>query len=114
MPDITIQLGFNPLDCGCETTAEVFRDDVARTFYLLWRRNHITSQYFVGHVLPIANLIRATAPKTPSDLINCIRGTADIDFNVGDVRAWVDDALPYFTGEKTIDYEVAAVAEEGE
>lgn len=108
MPEKTfpkkMSLGFDPFNCGCEKTAEVFRDDTARTLYLLWRSGHMASDEFPAVVLRIAKRISDLKPSTPAKLRLCFRRSAD--FTPGDIREFCDVAVPFFTGEKTISYSV--------
>lgn len=106
--DLEITCRFDPFDCGCEDTAACFRDDIARTFYLLWRRNHIVDQHFPGQVLSIALGIRSEKPQTAEELRQTIRKRLHYRSGVSsaDVDRWCEEAMPYFRGEKTVGYKV--------
>jgi len=104
MAEDELVLKFDPFDCGCEDTAACFRDDIARTLYLLWRRGHIVSQHFPKAVLAIALRIRRNNPTTPQQLRECFRVVPPMDFPGGDVRRFCDEAIPYFMGECSITY----------
>lgn len=106
---LVVKLGFNPFQCGCADTAAVFRDEVARTLYLLWRREHITSDTFPQQVLGVASRIKTVRPKTAVELAECFRCIwCDplSNFHKEDIERFCPDALPYFTGEKKVEYEI--------
>lgn len=112
-----IVMRFDPFDCDSEETAEVFRDDVARTLYLLWRRGHIVSDGFPADVLMVAGNIKAKQPANVDELAFCFRGHARgqmygtrMNFPTGDVRRFCESHLEYFTGGKSIDYRVELFA----
>jgi hypothetical protein len=101
-------LQFDPFDCDCEDTAVCFRDDVARILYLLWRSGHLVDKDFPVEVLEVARRIRQSGPGTVADLRECFRLSPyrpHPNFLRRDVDRFCLDALPYFTGEKGIDYE---------
>ena len=108
-------LCFDPTTCDCEATRAVFRLPIATKLYLLWRQNHIVSQYFSIQVLETAARIAGKAPQTAEELVSCFRtGSTSYDFVHGDVERFCERALPYFTGELSIGFRIESpVAEEG-
>lgn len=102
---LVIRMGFDPLTCACEDTRAVFTDEIARTLYLLWRRNHITSDQFPRRCLQIARQIKSRRPATGLELSKCFPYW-DVDFTTHDVAAFCPAAIPYFRGEQQITYEV--------
>ena len=112
---LIVKLGFDPFQCGCADTAAVFQDEIARTLYLLWRRGHIVNGTFPKEVLAIAARIKAIHPETAKELSGCFSdmpGTQLLsafmtpNFIPRDVKRFCPSALPYFTGEESIDYEI--------
>ena len=106
---VMMTLHFTPSDCGCDNTAACFRDDVARTLYLLWRTGHIVDKDFPVEVLQVARRIRQCSPGTAVDLRECFRISPFHpcpNFMSRDLDLFCPDALPYFTGENVIDYVV--------
>jgi len=104
-----VKLGFDPKTTKADRIDEVFADDVARTLWLTWRPSHIVNQYFGDDVLTIAKRIKKTPPTTVQQLRQCFYGTGSgnaTNFVSGDVERYCPLALPYFTGEKTVAYEV--------
>lgn len=96
-PQEAVVMRFDPFDCGCDDTAAIFRDETARTLYLLWRRGHIVSQYFPARVREIAERIRGQQPKTVEELILMFpRGP--MDFHRKDVEGFCAEFVDYFTG----------------
>jgi hypothetical protein len=96
---------FDPFDCGCSDVTAIFRDDAARTLYLLWRRGHIVSENFAIRVREIAERIRCRAPKTVEELVLMFpRGP--MDFPRKDVEEFCAEFLDYFTGSRTVEYRV--------
>lgn len=106
--DVTMRLAFDPTKAD-EATVEVFNNDIARTLYLLWRRGHIVSREFSRQVLGIAKAIGKARPGSAMELCRCFSWPCDgsnCDFLPDDVASFCAGALPFFNGEKTIDYEV--------
>jgi len=101
-----VKLGFDPMTED-EDHAKVFKDDVARTLYLLWRPGHIVDQYFSKHVLLVATAIRRNRPSNVDALVACFRYRAGHPYwTERDVRTFCAKALPYFLGEATVEYEL--------
>jgi hypothetical protein len=106
---ITMKLAFNPDESDDLDVVAIFRDEDARTLYLLWRRGHIVSQGFSQEVLEIASRIRSERPATVKGLAECF-GVRWMDplsnFPKGAIEAFCLEALPYFIGEQVITYKV--------
>jgi hypothetical protein len=86
--------------------AEVFADDIARTFYLTWRCGHIVDkEYFLLSCLRVAANIRVRQPKTERELFDCIPCSV---YNISerDVLRFVPEYLPYVLGQAQIGYEI--------
>ena len=101
-----IKIGFDP-------PAAIFVDDTARTFYLLWRCCHLVGEGFEVAVLVTSRLIDQYRPVTASQLVKLVsRGDTGKPYtefgSFGSYDEWCEQALPYFTGEKTIGYELTA------
>lgn len=105
-----LTLGFDPLTSEDVSTRAIFSraclDTIAVTLYLLWRYNHLTSKEFPAEVIRIAIRIRELKPTNAETLKLCFRGASRLDFSPGDVETFCESAIPYFTGEKTISYQV--------
>ena len=102
-----VKLGFDPNKIDDRELAEVFADDVARTFWLAWRPFHLVNQHFSQDCLQIARAIRQRQPKTPEDLRLCVPFNPYIDGNfiASELGRFCVAALPYFTGEKKLAYQ---------
>ena len=110
-----VVLGFNPAETkGTEDDVSgVFKDEVARTLWLTWKQGHITNQYFVGEVFEIASAIRKAHPKTVEALRKCFSVrwmNPSTNFMRTDMNGYMPEALPFFTGEKTVTYTIAECA----
>ena len=99
-----VVIGFNPADHP--EIAEVFRNEAARTLYLLWRVGHIVGEGFCGYVLDVGGKILAQKPRTVEELVGCfpLGGQLHSYWRAGDVRRFCERALPYFTGERACTY----------
>lgn len=100
MADRTITLGFDPI----AKFGAMWQDDVARTLWLLWRPLHLVPEGFEAYCGQIAHKIRTTKPTTAVQLIRCFPIVSDT-WPCGDVERFAVGALPYFTGEKSIEWE---------
>jgi hypothetical protein len=100
-------MGFDPLNYP--DTKAIFDDPIARTFYLAWRQGHIVNQHFTSEVMQVAMMIRERKPHSVEDLKACfgnLKLHVGSNFTVNDIANWCPLALPYFTGEATMNYEV--------
>lgn len=107
---ITMKLAFDPNESDDPDVIAIFRDEDARTLYLLWRRGHIVSQGFPQEVLQIASRIKSERPTTVNGLTECfgVRWTdPHSNFPKGSIEAFCSEALPYFVGEQVITYKVS-------
>ena len=100
-----VTLYFNPL-LRDATLSYVFCDTTCRTLYLLWRVSHIVDENFPRYVIEVAKTIRKRMPKSVDDLADCFP-RLHVYWTPRDVREFSEHALPYFTGEASIDYEVS-------
>lgn len=100
VPDKTIRLTFDPI----QEFGVMWLDDEARVLWLLWRPGHLVPQGFERHCLAVAKTIREDNPQTVEDLARCFPAMSET-FSRHDVNQFAPDALPYFTGEKLIDWE---------
>ena len=99
-----VKLKFEPVG----ETAECFADEIARTLYLLWRQGHIVCQDFPAMCLGVAESIRKLEAITVESLVSCFpwrRG--HIYWTESDVKQFCEEVLPYFTGEKSVTWELA-------
>ena len=87
-------------------TAQVFKHRTARTLYLLWWPGHLVGPEFVALALGIGKLIDERDPQTAGELAMCFPVHGGHDFSANDVDRFCSEALPYFTGEKTVTYEI--------
>lgn len=89
----TIDVGFEITD---PQTIAVFDDDVARTFYLLWRIGHLVSDEFVELCIPIGRAIREAVANIedvdPADIVQAISRRIQWAMDVGRT-----DTLRFFT-----------------
>jgi hypothetical protein len=100
-----VKLGFDP-EHNQELQA-VFADDIARTLWLLWRPGHLVGQDFGELCLSVAWKIRCNEPKTVADLRRCFP-TLHSYWTSNDVASFCKTALPWFTGERQITFEVVS------
>lgn len=99
MTDV-VKLGFDPE----QTFGEMWRDDIARTLWLLWRQKHIVPVGFEGECQAVAQQIAKVKPTTAVQLIRCFPILSDY-WTPNDVERFAVDSLPYFTGDKSIGWE---------
>jgi len=101
----TVKIAFNPHDSV--TLRNLFEDPEARTLWLLWRGNHLVSDDFGNLCLFVAARIRGEKPETADELRKCFP-TMHHYWTPSDVKAFSEENIGYFTGEKQVLYEVIA------
>lgn len=107
MADKIVRLAFDPRESN-ERTRECFRNPIARTMWLLWRPGHLVSSDFADYCLEIARRIERQKPQTVEVLKRCISPSIGyyVDFSEFDVNEFCPEALPFFQGLKSVDYQV--------
>ena len=103
LPDMPIKINFDPEDVP--EIRDIWNCDMARMLWLLWKAGHITNQYFNYETLAIGTKIEELRPRTNAGLQNCF-GFSASNYSAGDVFDFCNLALPYFTGEKNVDFEI--------
>jgi len=103
MPKMPVKISFDPeknLD-----VAPIWAIPEGRILILLWRPCHIVNQYFWREALLVAKNIYKTKPRTELELRKCfclrMCGYGS-NFTDSDINNFAREALPYFTGEKSI------------
>lgn len=102
LPEFPIRIAF---DIANEQKA-VWEHSQARILTLLWRPCHIINQYYWKETLEIGRIIATEKPQTAEHLASCIRGT---NYKEGDVKNFAVEALPFFTGERNVEFEFVEV-----
>ena len=113
LPREPLILNFNPEHSEVDTgVLMVFRDEVAKSLWLLIKAGHLTNQHFPEWCIYTAMRIRATNPRTPQDLFLLFRGT-NFAFGGGFfLGTWEDNGkfltriLQAVTGERPVKYKV--------
>ncbi len=109
-----VSLNFDPTDSKKDIdTAKVFKHRTARTLYLLWRPGHLVGPGFAGLALQVGKFIDKCDPQTAEELAMCFPTTrfpiaSCCEFSQYDIDLFCAEALPYFTGKKTVTYEIAS------
>lgn len=108
-----LTLLFDPHSSECTETRAIFsracKDHIAQTLYLLWRYRHLTGPNFPRTCIAIAIRIRERRPQNSFSLKDCFHvvvGSGDEDFSLSDIDEFCQEAIPYFTGQKFIDYKI--------
>ena len=101
---VPVVLRFDPF--ANEETVEVFKDDLARTLYLLWRITHLVSEGFAYSILKIAKNLRTINPKTPAQAVGAFPTNAYGNFHLNDVQDFCEKYFDYVTGSKTVEFEI--------
>ena len=105
-----VKLNFDPSKTKEDQIAKIFADETARTLWLTWRPYHIVNQYFGREVIERARKIKKEKPTTVFALSRCLRSShfssGRSNFIEADIDKWCPIALPFFTGEKVVSYEV--------
>jgi hypothetical protein len=102
-----VRLGFDP-ERADHFTQQVFRHELARIFYLFWRRNHIVSSEFPKTALTIGKDLSDCMPQTVEDLKHFIRSYSFHDISVQDWDNEASQLLPYIHFKHFITYIVDA------
>lgn len=107
-----VALAFDPFAGNADAMiSSIFADTTARTLWLLWKSGHVTGDGFNDDVLRIARKIRETKPQTPHALGECFPtrfGGPMQNFVASDVAKFAAEALPFFTGERTVTFKVGS------
>lgn len=105
-PDINVVMMFDPLATECPHTKAIFTEGgPSLTLYLLWRRNHITSDHFPAICQRIGQEIAKREPATVEALRECFC-FHHIDMPPYDINRFVPDAFPFFRGQRLVGYTV--------
>lgn len=102
LPMMPVMLAFDP--ALQEGLSEILFNTTAWTLWILWKPRHIVSQHFNNEVLRMAARIDEAQPKTPQELLACFNHNHAQNFVFEDCRKFCDEALPYFTGEKEVEF----------
>lgn len=86
----TMVLGFDPYASENKELHKIFDDNLTRTFWLLWKRNHIVNQYFNGECIEFAKRFRKERPVNKDQFVRFFRkhygfsfmGMTDIGVNI--------------------------------
>jgi hypothetical protein len=85
-----------------------FKDDTARTLYLLWRRGHIVGEDFAVDCLSVATRISQLSIVTVDSLISCFPRGPGLDWGMpADVRAFCERYLDFFAGGSKVTWTLA-------
>lgn len=99
IPKIAV-LAFDPLAIEDRKLRKVWKDPIARTLWLAWKWRHLTDQNFNDQCLKAAAYLTALPVRTLGDLSKALGR-----FPAGGER-FIEELLPYVTGQKQIGYEV--------
>jgi len=97
-PDLVMKLCFVPMEC----MPEIWVHEEARTFWMLWRRQHMVDQHFDQYSLRIGNRIRDRRPQTVEELAECFGSGRFSD----DTRKFCQEYIEFFTGAKLLGWEI--------
>ena len=106
LPKFPVKIGFdierNP------DTRDVWAHPEARVLALLWRPCHIICDPYWEETLAIGKAIAAAKPRTVEDLsrVFSTRNFRHSNYTGHDVAEFVTEALPFFTGERQVEYEI--------
>lgn len=79
----------------------------ARILALLWRPCHLVGDDFFARALQIGERIEEKKPQTEKELVLCFpTHSMSTDFPEGDVEEFARDALPFFLGDKEVEYDL--------
>jgi hypothetical protein len=101
-----VKLGFDPAATTDADFKHVFGDPTAWILWLLWRPGHLVDDRFSRECLLIAKYIDTHKPQTVEKLAWCFDVSSPFNFTHSDITHFCEAALPYFTGEKTVSYEI--------
>jgi len=100
-----VQLKFDPLDDNTNIKVkQVFQDKLARTLWIAIRqRGYLTNQYFEHHCF---NASKHFENFGIPESIQRLKLTLENHFNLTYEHEFLEELLPYLTGEKNLEYEV--------
>jgi hypothetical protein len=92
-----------------EVLAEVRKDDIALSIFLLWVPGHLVSDNFTSEVLSVAKRIKEADCSTYDEFRTAFLAGSfpfSTNFLPFDVDNMLEDMLPYLTGQTKVPYEV--------
>lgn len=105
----TIRLGFDP----AVKMPETFRNDVARTLYLLWSVDHLVPDGFHIRCLAAATRIEEAKPKTLREFVETFP-TQDDYWTRADLESFFTRNVGYFVGDLAVTWELMEPADHEE
>jgi hypothetical protein len=81
----------------------VFENKLARTLWIGIKQRHLASKYFEGHCLNAAKAIEKNGVPESAEKLEYLISR---HFGIGYSKEFIEELLPYLTGEKNLEYEV--------
>jgi len=108
LPKEPINIGFNPeregsMDMG---VLMVFRDDIARTLWLMIKPQHLTDQHFPEFCMKTADVIRRREPRSARELFSILCGQPYFNCSFEEAEVFLERIHLAVTGKKPIRYRV--------
>jgi hypothetical protein len=98
------KLKFDPKDSRTDMNLKlVFENKLARTLWMGIKQRHLTSQYFEGHCLNAAKAIEKNGVPDSAEKLEYLISR---HFGMGYSKEFIEELLPYLSGEKNLEYEV--------
>lgn len=104
-----VELKFDPYDE--KTTKEVkaiFENRLARTLWMGIKQRHVTSQYFARQCLNVSEIFeKLGVPDTPEKLKRILEKNFNTIYDSTTYsREFLEELLPYLSGDKDLEYKV--------
>ena len=106
LPNFPVMISFNIDTHGL--TKELWANPQARTLFLLWYPCHKVTREFYKETLLIGKNITESKPVTATELLKCFPPNLK-NYQESDFHDFIYEALPYFTGEKKVEYKINLV-----